>query len=120
MFRFCKNPRSIYNSCKSLTKHINQQRYQSSSKPSTPNVALEPNTSKMSIFSGHIKGELTTNLQFIRPENLTPIPIYQVLDSNGVVIDESQTPNVNICLFFYFDRITDLFLFLNFSLPMNI
>lgn len=93
MFRFCKNPRSIYNSCKSLTKHINQQRYQSSSKPSTPNVALEPNTSKMSIFSGHIKGELTTNLQFIRPENLTPIPIYQVLDSNGVVIDESQTPN---------------------------
>ena len=99
MIRFCKNSRSIYNSCQLLTKNLNQQRYQSSSsKPPAGNVALEPDTSKMSILSGHIKGDLTNKLEFIRPENITPIPIYQVLDSNGMIKDESQTPDVNIDL----------------------
>jgi hypothetical protein len=48
----------------------------------------------MSIFSGHIKGAFTHSLEFLRPENLTPIPIYQVLDSDGSVKDASQTPDV--------------------------
>jgi hypothetical protein len=67
------------------------QRYQSSS----ANITLEPNTSKMSIFSGHIKGAITHNLEFIRPENLTPIPMYQVLDSDGAIKVENQTPDVS-------------------------
>ncbi len=92
MFRLCSKSRTIYGLCRSIKNPIDQ-RYQSST--STPNIALEPNTSKMSIFSGHIKGAFTHNLEFLRPENLTPIPIYQVLDSDGSVKDESQTPNVS-------------------------
>ncbi len=87
MFRLYSKSRAIYGLCRSIG-----QRYQSST--STPNVALEPNTSKMSIFSGHIKGAMTTNLEFLRPENVTPIPTYQVLDSDGIIKDESQTPDV--------------------------
>jgi hypothetical protein len=88
MFRLYSKSRAIYGLCRSIG-----QRYQSST--STPNVALEPNTSKMSIFSGHIKGAFTNNLEFLRPENLTPIPIYQVLDPDGSVKEENQTPDVS-------------------------
>ncbi len=71
---------------------INQinKRYQSAT-----NVALEPNTSKMSIYSGHIKGNFTNQLEFIRPEKQTPVPIYQILDSEGNLKDGSQNPNVS-------------------------
>ncbi len=92
MFRLYNKSRAIYGLCRSINKPIGQ-RYQSST--TTANVALEPNTSKMSIFSGHIKGAFTHSLEFLRPENLTPIPIYQVLDSDGSVKDESQTPDVS-------------------------
>ena len=64
-------------------------------------MAIEPNTSKMSIFSGHIKGSLTNTLEFVRPENITPLPIYQVLDSDGAVKDKSHEPDVrNETLYF--------------------
>ena len=66
------------------------KRYQSAA-----NVALEPNASKMSIYSGHIKGDFTNRLEFIRPEKQTPVPVYQVLDSEGNVKDGSQNPNVS-------------------------
>ena len=88
MFRVYSSSRVVSGLCRSLRNSIGQ-RYQSSA-----NVALEPNTSKMSVFSGHIKGAFTNNLEFIRPENLTPIPIYQVLTSDGTVADASQTPDV--------------------------
>jgi hypothetical protein len=89
MFRLYNNSRIIFGLCRSINNKIGQ-RYQSSG-----NVALEPNTSKMSIFSGHIKGAITNNLEFLRPENITPIPMYQVLDSDGTVKDEKQTPDVS-------------------------
>jgi hypothetical protein len=92
MFRLYRNSRKIYGLCRSFTNQI-CKRYQSSS--SAPNVALEPNTSKISIFSGHIKGAITNNLEFLRPENATPIPMYQVLDSDGNIKNESQTPDVS-------------------------
>jgi len=90
MFRLYSNSRGVYGLCRSLCNQIGK-RYQSSA----TNVALEPNTSKMSIFSGHIKGAMTNTLEFLRPENVTPIPTYQVLDSDGVIKDESQTPDVS-------------------------
>ncbi len=64
---------------------INQivKRYQS-----VAYVAVESNSSKASINSGHIKGDITNRLEFIRPEKQTPIPIYQVLDSEGNFTDE--------------------------------
>jgi len=89
MFRLYSSSRAVYGLYRSLSNQIGR-RYQSSA----TNVALEPNTSKMSIFSGHIKGAMTNNLEFLRPENVTPIPTYQVLDSDGIVKDESQTPDV--------------------------
>jgi hypothetical protein len=92
MFRVINNSRTAYGLCRSFSNQINK-RYQSSA--ATPNVALEPNTSKMSIFSGHIKGAITNTLEIIRPENITPIPLYQVLDSDGSVKDKSQTPDVS-------------------------
>ncbi|CAF1061695.1 unnamed protein product [Rotaria sordida] len=83
--------------CRALNNQISK-RYQSSSSSSTTttaaaNVALEPNVSKMSMFSGHIKGAITNNLEFIRPENITPISMYQVLDSDGSIKEKSHTPN---------------------------
>jgi len=71
---------------------INQliKRYQS-----VAYVAVESNLSKASINSGHIKGDITNRLEFIRPEKQTPIPIYQVLDSEGNIKDESQKPDVS-------------------------
>lgn len=92
MFRFPGKTRFLYGACRSLTNRLSQRTQASSS---SSNVALEPNASKMSIFSGHIKGAITPNLEFIRPENIVPIPIYQVLDADGKVRDESQTPDVN-------------------------
>lgn len=92
MFRFSTNSRAIYGLCRSISKQISK-RYQSSGKAA--NVTLEPNTSTMSPFSGHIKGAITNILDIIRPENITPIPIYQVLDSDGNIQDPSQTPDVS-------------------------
>jgi hypothetical protein len=40
------------------------------------------------------KGEFTTNLEFIYPENLPLIQCYRVMNRKGVVIDEAQDPNV--------------------------
>lgn len=94
MFRLYSNSRAIYGLCRSFSNQIGK-RYQSSSTTGAANIALEPNTSKMSIFSGHIKGAMTSTLEFLRPENLTPISIYQILDSDGTVKDESQTPDVS-------------------------
>ncbi len=90
MFRLYSSSRAVYGLYRSLSNQIGR-RYQSSA----TNVALEPNTSKMSIFSGHIKGGITNNLEFIRPENITPLPIYQVLDPDGSITDKSQTPDVS-------------------------
>jgi hypothetical protein len=89
MFRFYSKSRAIYGVCRSVSNQIGK-RCQSSA-----NVTLEPNASKMAIYSGHIKGAFSNTLEFIRPENITPIPIYQVLDANGSVKDESQTPDVS-------------------------
>ena len=91
MLRFSDSSRAIYGLCRSLSNQIGK-RHQSTGTPK--NIAVEPNTSQMSIFSGHIKGAITNNLEFIRPETLTPIPIYQVLDPDGKIKDESQTPDV--------------------------
>lgn len=90
MLRLPTHSRVLYGVCRSLTNRL-VQRAQSTS---SSNVALEPNTSNMSIFSGHIKGAITNNLQFIRPENITPISIYQVLDADGKIKNESHTPDV--------------------------
>ena len=92
MFRLPTHPRVLYGVCRSLTNRL-VQRAQSTS---SSNVALEPSASQMSIFSGHIKGAITNNLEFLRPESITPIPIYQVLDADGKIKDESHTPDVRL------------------------
>lgn len=91
MLRFSTNTRFINGVCRLLTNRFVVQRSQSTS---SNNVALEPNASNMSIFSGHIKGAIVNNLEFIRPEKLTPMPIYQVLDADGKIKEESHTPDV--------------------------
>jgi hypothetical protein len=83
MFRLYKNSRIIPNLYKLIIK-----RYQSAE-----NVALEPN---LSIFSGHIKGDFINKLEFIRPEKDIPIPIYQILDSEGNLKDEDHKPDVSL------------------------
>ncbi|CAF1145628.1 unnamed protein product [Adineta steineri] len=88
MFRLYNTSRAIYGLNRLITNQIGK-RCQSST---TANTALEPNTSKMSIFSGHIKGAITNNLEILRPENITPLPIYQVLDSDGAIKEKSHTP----------------------------
>ena len=91
MLRLYASSRALYSSCR-LASHLMSKRCQSSKAPAI--TELEPNTSNASIFSGHIKGAMTNKLEFIRPENITPIPIYQVLDPDGKVKDASQTPDV--------------------------
>jgi len=86
MLRLYRNSQRILNLCKLI---INK-RYQS-----VANVALEPNLSQVSIFSGHIRGDITHKLEFIRPETHIPISIYQVLDSEGNVNDKNHTLDVS-------------------------
>lgn len=81
-----RNSRTVY---KLIINQISK-RYQS-----ITNVALEPNLSKISILSGHIKSDITNKLEFIRPEKHTPIPIYQVLDPEGNIKDENHKPDVS-------------------------
>jgi len=76
-----------------ITKNLYKliiKRYQS-----VANVASEPNLPEISISSGHIKGDLTNKLEFIRPEKHKPIPIYQILDTEGNIKDENQKPDVS-------------------------
>ncbi len=40
------------------------------------------------------KGEFSTNLDFIYPENNTQIGCYRVMNRKGVVLDPSQDPQV--------------------------
>ncbi|CAF1214473.1 unnamed protein product, partial [Didymodactylos carnosus] len=42
--------------------------------------------------SGHIKGPISHQLKFIYPEDQPAIPIYRVLEPEGHVINESETP----------------------------
>jgi hypothetical protein len=88
MFRSYGNSKAVQYLCKSLINQIGK-RYQSA------NIALEPNPSEVSFFSGHIKGEITNKLEIIRPEKHTPIPLYQVLDPEGNIKDESHRPDVS-------------------------
>lgn len=86
MLRSYRNARVI---CQLIINQISK-RYQS-----VDNVALEPNLSKISIFNGHIKGDITNQLEIIRPEKHIPIPMYQVLDSEGHINDINNKPDVS-------------------------
>jgi 2-oxoisovalerate dehydrogenase E1 component alpha subunit len=44
-------------------------------------------------FPGY-KGEFSTNLEFIYPENMTQIPCYRVMNRKGVVLDPEQDPKL--------------------------
>jgi ABC-type tungstate transport system permease subunit len=45
-------------------------------------------------FPGY-KGEFSTNLEFLYPENISLIQCYRVMNRKGVVLDPSQDPQVN-------------------------
>jgi 2-oxoisovalerate dehydrogenase E1 component alpha subunit len=50
------------------------------------------------------RSSFTTKLEFINPEKFEGIPVYRVMDRQGVITDSSQDPKVNIthcCLGFY-------------------
>lgn len=83
MFRSYRN---CYSIAKLFIEHVNKQF------PLVIPAALQSN---MSSYSDHIKGDITNRLEFIRPENHTPIPIYQVLDFDGNIREEKQKPNVS-------------------------
>ncbi len=89
MLRSYRNVPTVYSLCKLFIDQI-VKRYQSAAK-----VASESKPSNTSIFSGHIKGDITNKLEFIRPEKHTPIPMYQVLDTEGNINDEKHTPDVS-------------------------
>ncbi|CAF3526006.1 unnamed protein product [Rotaria socialis] len=93
MLRFSSNSRALYGLCRSLSNQIGKRCQSSATTTGASNVAFEGNASKMSFMSGHIKGAITNKLEFIRPENATPIPIYQVLDSDGVIKDQNHAPD---------------------------
>lgn len=95
MLRLYRSSRAVVGLCRSLGNQIGKRNQSSGTAGHT---ALEPNVSNMSIFSGHIKGAVTNKLEFLRPENATPIPIYQVLDSDGTIKDQSHAPDVSFLI----------------------
>jgi hypothetical protein len=48
---------------------------------------------KPKYFKGY-KGEFSTNLEFIYPENLPLIQCYRVMNRKGEILDETQDPKV--------------------------
>lgn len=90
MFRFSHNARAAFGLCRSLINPINKRCQSTTSNK----VELEPNISTMSPFSSHIKSAVTNKLEILRPETVAPISMYQVLDSDGMIKDPSNDPNV--------------------------
>ncbi len=45
------------------------------------------------------KGEFSTNLDFIYPENNPQIECYRVMSRKGVILDPSQDPQVFLLIF---------------------
>lgn len=41
------------------------------------------------------RSKFIDTLQFIDPDNFDPIPVYRVMNRNGIVIDDSQDPNLS-------------------------
>lgn len=48
-------------------------------------------------FPGY-KGEFSTSLEFIYPENTPQIQCYRVMNRKGLILDESQDPRVIIVI----------------------
>ena len=46
-------------------------------------------------FPGY-KGEFSTNLDFLYPDNMAEIQCYRVMDRRGNIINETENPNVII------------------------
>ncbi|CAF0974686.1 unnamed protein product [Adineta steineri] len=98
MLRSYRNFQIVQNIYKSCTYQIGK-RYQSvaAAAASSPqsNVVSELNQTKFSIYSSHIKGDITNKLEIIRPEKQSLIPMYQVLDAEGNVKDETHIPDLS-------------------------
>lgn len=43
-------------------------------------------------FPGAVNSKFTTNLSFERPSTHPAMPTYRVMDSDGVIVDESRKP----------------------------
>ena len=43
-------------------------------------------------FPGAVNSKFTTNLSFERPSTYSAIPTYRIMDSDGVVVDETRAP----------------------------
>ena len=92
MLRCYNHSRVIYGLCRLLSNQVSK-RFQSSLTGS--NIGSQLNLSNVPFSSGHVKALVTHNLEVLRPENVAPIAIYQILDSDGNIKDESQTPAVS-------------------------
>ncbi|CAF0965314.1 unnamed protein product [Didymodactylos carnosus] len=53
----------------------------------------QQSTQQNLLISGHINAPLTNKLQFLFPKDRPIIPVYRVLETDGHVIDETQTPS---------------------------
>lgn len=51
--------------------------------------------SDRAFFPGY-KGEFSTNLEFIYPENNAQIQCYRVMNRKGVILDSKQDPKVSL------------------------
>lgn len=74
----------------STTKTVSSIRFQSHS-GSPPSSASS--VSDKASFPGY-KGEFSTSLDFIYPENSPRIQCYRVMNRKGVLLDQNQDPHV--------------------------
>jgi hypothetical protein len=74
---------------KSLIKQSSQIKNLNFKKYSTNATSV----SDKSAFPGY-KGDFSTNLEFIYPENNPQIQCYRVMNRKGVVLDQSHDPQV--------------------------
>lgn len=44
-------------------------------------------------FPGAVNSKFTNDLTFQRPSTYDAIPTYRIMDANGVIVDESKSPN---------------------------
>ncbi len=62
-------------------------------------VTNATSVSDRALFPGY-KGDFSTNLEFIYPENSPQIQCYRVMNRKGVVLDPNHDPKVCIYIFF--------------------
>ncbi|KAL7266592.1 hypothetical protein RUND412_010856 [Rhizina undulata] len=86
--------------CRIPTSSLLPRRFVSNKAPherlgSIPAAVRQPPNSDSVHFPGALNSKFTPTLDFVRPQDIPPIPTYRLINTNGVVVDKTREPTVS-------------------------